>query len=247
MSYFFAFNAIRTATASSEDPFYPASNLLLHPTYKEYRAAGTTATIVFDTVDVVPVDSLLLCGNNATGELQVTSITLEANASNVWTSPAYSTSYSLTADNLLNNLVHLDFPSKSYRYWRLTINNPVGSYAGFSNLFLGAKIDLPVDLGYTFSLLDRSDVNRGRYGQRFIDKLPDLRTFTASMSVMNQEERDTFASIAHYCSTHTPIWMVLNPGESLEEAGYFYFNKAPEFENQAYQLYNTSFELTEVV
>jgi hypothetical protein len=247
MSYFFAFNEIKAVTASSEDPFYPASNLLEHPTYKEYRAAGTSATLVFDLENTVPVDSLLLCGNNATAQIQVTSITLEANTSNVWTSPAWSTSYELTLDNQLHNLVHLDFPSRSYRYWRLTISNPTGSYAGFSNIYLGSKIELPVDLGYTFGLAGRSEVARGRYGQRFIDKLPDLRTFNASMSVMNQTERDSFASIAHYCSTHTPFWMVLTPGSSVFEGGYFYFDKAPEFENQAYQIYNTSFELTEVV
>ncbi len=41
--------------------------------------------------------------------------------------------------------------------------------------------------------------------------------------------------------------MVLSPGESLYEAGYFYFAETPSFENQAYQLYNTEFTLEEVV
>lgn len=247
MSYFFAFNEIKSATADDEDSFYPASNLLEHPTYKEYRAVGTTAHIVLDLQNFVSVDTLLLCGNNATGELPITSLTLEAHPSNSWSSPAFTQSYDLTLDNQLYNLVHLEFSQKTFRYWRITVNNPTGSYVGFSNIFLGSKIDLPVDLGYTFGVSDRSEVAKGRYGQRFIDKLPDLRTFTASMSVLNQEEKDSMESIVNYCSTHTPFWLVLNEGESLLEAGYFYFDKAPQFENQAYQLYNTSFELTEVV
>ena len=247
MSYFFAFNEIKNVTASSEDPFYPASNLLLHPTYKEYRAATTTATLVFDMLNIVTIDSLLLCGNNATADIQVTSLTLEANTTNSWVTPAFTLTHELALDNQINNLVHLSFAQQAFRYWRLTINNPTGNYAGFSNLYLGSKTELAVDLGYTFSVVSRSDVNQGRYGQRFIDRLPDLRTFSCSMSVMNQIERDALVAMIRQCSTHTPIWMVLNPGESLEEAGYFYFDSAPQIENQAYQIYNTSFELTEVV
>lgn len=247
MTYFFAFNEIRSVSASDEDSFYPASNLLEHPTYKEYRSSGTSGVLVFDLENVVPVDNFLLCGNNATGEIPATSIILEANSTNSWTTPAFSVTYDLTLDNQLHNFVHLEFAAQTFRYWRLTLQNPAGAYAGASNVFLGTKIDLPVDTGYTFGLTAQSEVAKGRYGQRFIDKLPDLRSFSCEMTAMNQAERDSLGSIAHYCSTHTPFWMVLNPGESVFEAGYFYFSKAPEFTNQAYQLFTASFELTEVV
>lgn len=247
ISHFFAFNEIRSVTADNEDPFYPASNLLEHPTFKEFRSQTESAVLVFDLLNTTPVDSLLLCGNVSTGEIQATSITLEANTSNVWTSPAHSQTYELTLDDQLHNLVYLSFETKAFRYWRLTINNPTGTYAGLSNVYLGPRTELAVDLGYTFSMMGRSDINKGRYGQRFIDKLPDLRQFECSMSVMNQAERDTLAAIVHSCSTHKPLWMVLSPGESLYEAGYFYFEETPEFENQAYRIYNTSFTLEEVV
>lgn len=246
-SHFFAFNEIKTVVADNEDPFYPASNLLLHPTYKEFRSQSDSAVLVFDLQNTTPVDSLLFCGSNATGEIQATSITIEANTSNVWTTPAFSMDYELTLDDQLYNLVYLQLGTKTFRYWRLTVNNPTGAYAGLSNIYLGSKTELAVDLGYTFSMLGRSDINKGRYGQRFIDKLPDLRQFECSMSVMNQIERDLLASIVHSCSTHKPIWMVLSPGESLYEAGYFYFTETPEFENQAYRIYNTGFTLEEVV
>lgn len=247
MSYFFAFNEIKSVTASSEDLFYPASNLLEHPTYKEYRAASTSATLTLDLGAFVSCDSLLLCGNNATRDLQVTSIRLEGNTTNSWTAPAFTLNHDVTLDGQLNNLVYVPFIAKAFRYWRLTVNNPGGLYVGFSNLFLGAKTDLPVDVGYTFTLADRSEISGGRYSQRFIDKLPDLRYFSCSMSAMNQPERDALAAIAHRCSTHTPLWMILNPGTSLEEAGYFYFDKAPQIENQAYQLYSTSLDMTEAI
>lgn len=246
-SHFFAFNEIKSVAVDSEDPFYPAANILEHPTYKEYRALTTVGRLIFDLQNTTPVDSFLLCGSNATGEIQATSITLEANTSNVWTAPAYSLSYELTLENQLYNLVYLQLPLSTFRYWRLTINNPTGSYAGASNVFLGRRTELPVDLGYTFTMMGRSDVTKGRYGQRFIDKLPDLRQFNGSMSVMNLEERDALAAMIHRCSTHTPLWMVLSPNESLYEAGYFYLSDTPEIENQAYHLYNTEFTLEEVV
>lgn len=246
-SHFFAFNEIKGVSAGSADPFYPASNLLEAPTYLEFRSTLTTDSLVFDLQNVVPVDSVLLCGSNVSGELQFTTITIEANTTNSWSAPAYSSSHEVTLDEQLHNLVYLSFDKKMFRYWRIVLENPTGSFVGLSNIFIGSRIELPVDLGYSFSMVGKSDVSKGRYGQRFIDKLPDLRAFTASMSVMNQAERDSLASIVHFCSTHKPIWMVLSPGESLMEAGYFYFTKTPEFENQAYHIYNTSFELEEVV
>ncbi len=246
-SHFFAFNEVRTVTADNEDPFYPASNLLEHPTYKEFRSQATSAVLVFDLQNTVPVDSILLCGSNATGEIQATSLLIEANTANVWTAPAFSMEHELTLDNQLNNLVYLQLATQTFRYWRVTVQNPTGPYAGLSNIFIGARTELAVDLGYKFRMMNQSDVTKGRYGQRFIDKLPDLRMLDASMSVMNLEERDLLAAMTHKCSTHTPLWMVLSPSESLYEAGYFYFSETPDVENQAFHLYNTGFKLEEVV
>jgi hypothetical protein len=245
LSYFYAFNEIRSVTPSSEDAFYPASNLLEHPTYKEYRADTTEATLLLDLNYMATCSSLLMCGNAATGNMQLTSIILEANTANLWTSPAFSVSYELTTDNQINNLVALHFSPQTFRYWRLTVKNPGGAYVGISNLFLGSRIELPVDIGYSFTLLSRSEISRGRYGQRFIDKLPSIRRLDVSMSVMNETERSQLESITHYCETHTPLWILLDSG--LLEGGYFYLDKSPKFENQAYKLYNTSLELTEVV
>lgn len=246
-SHFFAFNEIRAATASDEDPFYPVANLLEHPTYKEYRSQTSEAVVVLDLSLTTPVDSFLLCGNNASGEIQATTLRLEANTTNSWDEPAFTIDHELTPDNQLSNLVYLSFESQSFRYWRLTIQNVGGLYAGASNIFIGRRIELSVDIGYTFRMVSRSEVNKGRYGQRFIDKLPDLREFDCAMSTMNQVERNLLDSIIHKCSTHTPLWMVLSPGLSLYEAGYFYFAETPEIENAAYQLYNASFTLEEVV
>jgi hypothetical protein len=245
LSYFYAFNEIRSVTPSSEDAFYPASNLLEHPTYKEYRADTTEATLLFDLNHMATCDSLLMCGPAVSGGMQLTSIILEANTTNLWTTPALSISYDLTADDQINNFVALHFAASTFRYWRLTIKNPGGSYVGLSNLFLGSRTELPVDIGYTFSLMSRSEVAKGRYGQRFIDKLPSIRKLELSMSVMNESERSQLESITHHCETHTPLWILLD--SNLLEGGYFYLDKSPEFENQAYKLHNTSLELTEVV
>ena len=246
-SHFFAFNTIKAASSANEDPFYPASNILERPTYKEFRSTTTTAVIVFDLWSVTAIDSLLLCGNNAAGSLQATSLLLEGSMTNAWTTPPYSISYDLTFDDQQSNLVYLQLPTKSFRYWRLTLQNPGGAYAGISNCFLGLKTCLSVDIGYKFSKVGPSIVNKGRYGQRFIDKLPDLRMFECSMSVMNQTESDQLSAIIDGCGTHTPIWMILSPGLSSREAGYFYFADTMPIENLAYQLYNASFTLEEVV
>ncbi|MFW7381472.1 MAG: hypothetical protein ACOH5I_21870 [Oligoflexus sp.] len=246
-SKFAVYNEIQSVTTDSENALYPASNILLNPTYKEYRATTTEAALIFDLGTARTVDTLFFCGNNATGELPVASFTLKANATDSgWDTPAYESSlHTLTTDQLTYNLVHLAFTERSFRYWRLEISNPGGEYTGLSSVYLGSHVTLPVDIGYTFARRSLSKVSKGRYGQRFVDKINTIRTFECSMSALNKEERDLLSGIFDYCDIDTPFWLYLDTDDSELQAGYFYFESIGEFENIAYRLYNSSFDLEE--
>lgn len=81
-------------TGSTEDSFFPASNLKSTFSSKVWRSTTASANVVFDFVTTEPVDTLIVKSHYDTGRGFLGSLTFEANATNVWTSPAFSTTVS---------------------------------------------------------------------------------------------------------------------------------------------------------
>ena len=247
-----------TVTASDEDVFYPASNLQHMHTVKEWRTNDGTlsATIVFDMQTPVNVDSFLMVGNNSTGNLQVATIKVEGNPTDVWTSPGYdSGTLNLDSNELEENFYYLDIGStQTYRYWRITVTNGT-DYVGFSNCFLGEKVELTNNAfryGWSWNRKDRSTVQEGRYGQRFIDRISDQKMITGEFEYLNTTEFGTLETLTNYCGVYRPVWLMIDVDEEIVAkrelfGGYFLFDQRPTFINSAYSLYNTKFELTETI
>jgi len=241
-------NLIKTATANSQNTFYPASNLLLNPTYKEYRNTTNTANIVFDCEQPQPADTLFLCGNNGTSVLALTSFVLKANpVDSGWNTPAFSVSHTVTADEQENGIVFKEFATQSFRFWRIEVENVGDSYVGLSNIFIGSSSTIDIAIGYSFSRESLSNVSQGRYGQKFIDKVNTVKVFDCEVTAMNEVEKQVLDDIVDYADIDTPIWINLDTTDDNLEVAYVQFEENPTMENLAYRLYSTSFTLREVV
>src|SRR4051812_33410514 len=78
-------------TASSASTNFPASNLKNTFRSKRWRSTGVTSEwVVFDVVTTEPIDSVVLLWSKEDGiRLSNTAVVkIQANATNVWTSPA---------------------------------------------------------------------------------------------------------------------------------------------------------------
>lgn len=247
-----------TITAADEDIFYPASNIKHLHSVKEFRTnTGTlTTTIVFDMQAAVNVDSLCLVGNNSTGSLALTSVKLQGNSTDTWGSPAYdSGTLTMTSNELEENFVARDLGATyTYRYWRLTVTNST-DYAGFSNIFLGEKLELAnqdFTYGWSWQRVDRSTVQEGRYGQRFIDRISDQRLISGEFEYLNTTEFESLEQMTNYCGVYRPVFLLVDPDQNITTkkeifGGYYLFDKRPEYINTAYSLFNTKFELSECI
>ena len=67
------------------------------------------------------------------------------------------------------------------------------------------------------------------------------------MSTMTLAEKDEIEAVFDYCDIDKPLWVYVDTTQDETEAGIFRVTSPPVFETVAYQLYNTSFELEEVV
>lgn len=236
--------------SGGENPFYPLTNLTHPHALKTYRSSGSaTAVVVFDFQTPATIDTFLSVGSSI-GTLDLTDVLIEANATDSWTSPAFSTS--VTDFDYQANFASKFFTAETYRYWRLTLTGTAG-YVEVGKIFLGSSVSLTnnnVAIGFEFGEDDLSEVVKGRYGQRFVDEITDVTTLKGSLSLLDKDELDTIKGMFDYCGKSRPVWVVTDPGELIVNnkdmlSGYFYFVDRPRFKNDFFGLYSTSFELEE--
>ena len=237
-------------SSGGENPFYPVSNLKHPHALKTFRSStSVTSVIVLDFQNIVNVQAFLAIGSSI-GTLDLTAVTIEANALDIWTSPAFS--YTVTDFDYTENFASAFFATQSYRYWRLTLTGTSG-YVEVGKLFLGDVTQFTsnnVSIGFQHGREDLSTVVKGRYGQRFIDVITDLKQFKGSIGLMTLAEQATLAAMYDYLGKSTPFWFVPDPDQLIVDnkdrlSGYYYFTERPQFTNDFFGLYSSQFELEE--
>ncbi|MCP3682363.1 MAG: hypothetical protein GY861_06695, partial [bacterium] len=133
-----------TITASSENPDYLFSTALID---NRLSRVGQTLNdgsqwVKFVYSGAVDVDTVAVLGNNFTSSATVK---IQANATDVWTSPTVDQSLTYTKDNRRSTELGRDVgvwsyqfsTTQSYRYWRLTVDD-------------GSNLDTYIEIGFVF-------------------------------------------------------------------------------------------------
>ena len=163
----------------------------------------------------------------------ISAVTIEANATNSWGSPAFSTT--VTDFDTEENLASVAFGStQTYRYWRFTFTSSTAPVE-VSNIFLGLKTELTnqgIALGWKFTRIDNTEIVVNRYGQKFIDTSTDIKKIEASMTVLNVTEMESMNDVFDYCGNSKPVWVIVDPSETIVNnkdrfAGMYYFKERP--------------------
>ena len=255
---FFYFNLVTQSTtlisAVNEDAFFPASNLKDPRKTKIFRTSEgiVDLAVVFDFITTEAVSSVLIqAGPEGLGFSG--NITVEANATNVWTGPAFSTT--LTPDETFSNGI-VSFPEKSYRFWRITCSNPGGDYVELGKVFIGKELiinplnDRNINFGWRLKSDDNSKVVKNRYGERFIDVINKTIGIRANFKYLSKIEMANLMGMYNYCGISVPAWLVIDEDELFSDNKhrfyvYGYFKDIPELVNNVFSLYDLSFEIEE--
>lgn len=245
-----------TLTSGTADAFFPLANLSHNHTTKEFRTTSlTTAYIDYNLIDDVQPDSFLVCGNKVTGELHVATIQIKGSTVSNFSSGYDSGIITLGQDDLSETFKYISLaPTRAYQYWRIILTNDTG-YIGCSNMFLGAELGLTtnaITYGWDFTRIDRSTVQEGRYGNRFVDRISDQKQINVSFELLNKNEFELIEEMTTFCGVSEPLWLVIDPNEVIINnanifSGYFFLTQRPVFSNPAFSLMNTSLSLIEVI
>ena len=165
-------------TASSQQANFAVSNLVNPFRSKVWRSTGCASEwVTFDFATAVQVDTCCLFWSKENGPKLTTAatITLQGNATNSWSSPAFSTSLSVNNTYSIASYFTANGTNQTYRYWRITIADPLNGF-GYVELgvaFMGVSVALPnTSNGFKYSLTDLSNVITTAFGHRYVDKYP---------------------------------------------------------------------------
>lgn len=212
---------------STEDPSFPASNLKNQLRANTWRTTSTTAqSVVIDLRTSEAVDMVVLVFDPMVGIGFTNSavIKIQANATNVWTSPAYEQSLVIDEDNGIASLFLSS--DQTYRYWRLYISDPGNAlgYLEVSKLLLGKATQLlqMPNIGFAYNTKDQSKSQKTEYGHEYVDIYPNRKAIDFNYTVITQEDMETLANIYERVGSVRCVGVALDPTETLFDKDRFF-------------------------
>lgn len=243
-----------TKTGSNENSLFPVSNLASNFRTKVFRSTTNTDNIVFDLGSIEDVDTIAIVDNWKSGFGFTGNVTIEANATDSWSSPAFSDT--LTPDTVHGVGIKELSATQSYRFWRLSFTSTLG-YVEVSNVFIGTKTAIStngIDYNWRYTAKDLKKEKKNRYGQKFIDDVASQRILSGlKMSVVNTTELDKLFEVFDLCRTVQPFFVKIGDGSNYiltdEDRlnGQYFFQKEISPVNFTSGFYNVSFNLEEAM
>jgi len=236
-----------TITTSSSDANFPSSNIK-HPfRSKRWRATGcTTENLVFDLQTTEEINSVVLLWPKEDGIRLTNSavIKVQANATNVWTSPAVD--QTLTINNIYSVASHFFSTDQSYRYWRILItdaSNPWG-YIELGTVWLGKSLEIDnAENGFKYRLLDRTKTTETDFGHKYNDEYPITASLKFNYKYLDYSDIEILENAFRTNGTRKPVLVALDPTSSVYNKDHFliYGNMGKQFEltHVNYDLFNS--------
>lgn len=208
-----------TVTTSSNDPSFPGSNLRKPFRSHKWRATDCDSeSVTFDMLTTEAVDSVVLMWPLEDG-IKLTPaavVTIQANATNVWTSPAFEQVIPIS-DNY--SIASLFFDTdKNYRYWRITIEDPTNpwGYVELGQVWIGKS--LPVEAaqnGFRFVLSDQSKITQTDFGHTYADEYPTLSSIAFSYAYLDYDAVVTLENAYRTNGNRKPVMVCVDPFEAV--------------------------------
>lgn len=238
-------------TATTENALYPLANFKDPRKTKVYRSTGTSTSIVFDFVTTEAVDSILLVPHAKNGWGFDTPVTVEANATNTWGAPAFTTTIVSGDVDQAMEICIKEFAAQSYRFWRLTFTGT--SYVEVAKIFIGSLLEVGTgrtfEFGWYYQERDLSRASFNRYGQKFVDVTSSQKIIACEFALLNRDEIDSLFQLWDVNKTYVPFWMWVDGVNTLNNtkrhAGVFYFDQMPAAQNTFHALYSMAMQLSE--
>lgn len=235
-----------TVTASTENAFFPVQNIQDSRRTKVFRSTTNSDSVVFDFQEASEFDSIIIVDNPSSG-FGISTITLEANATNTWGAPAFSQSVTYSTEY---GIGIVEFTAQTYRFARLVLTSTLG-YCELSKVFIGKKIETSrgINQGWTYRDSDLSTITENRYGQKFVDLRERQRVFNGSMSNLDQGDMDLIFEIYDDKGISKPFYIQIGCADGISDIRRFtsmvYLTSIPTITNRFFNNYALSLSMEE--
>jgi hypothetical protein len=203
-----------TLTASNENGSFPVGNIQDTILASVFRSTSTSVNIVIDLGVAKTCDIFFLAKHNMTSSATVT---LEANSSDVWTSPPFSESITV------EDLIAADFTAASYRYWRLVIADGTNTdgYIKIGGLGLGEYYAVPgIGIAYQVNHFSTALKYTSQSGQVYGSSGVFYRSVNVQIPYVTQAQRVEIESCFNTKDWYTPFYVQFNESCVSENALY---------------------------
>lgn len=209
-------------TTTTENAQFPKSNILDYRTTKVYRSTACSEIIVFDLQTTESVDSIILSPDKINGFNLLSPITIEANATNEWASPAFSTT--ITALDSKNGVAFkLLESSEEYRFWRMSLSGT--DYVELSYVYIGAKTVLDnersISYGWSFVENDIKSERSNQYGQEFVDEIGTRKEVQFNLDAMDKNNMEKLFALFNERRTTKPFFIFIGCDNMINDSNRF--------------------------
>lgn len=253
MIQFFSQNLIynSTLTASTTNAQYPVANIQSDLRTKVWRSTSNSDNLVIDLGAAQDIDAICLSANWKNG-FGVSAVTIEANATDSWGSPAYTTTITLNTD--YNHAFKVLSAAQNYRFWRLVLTSTLG-YCELSYIYIGKKTAFTtngISYNWNFREDDLTTSQKTVYGQEYFDDFGTQKQLSnLSFQVLNTTELDQVFEIYDNCRTIKPFFVKIGDdtdtiiSDEDRLSGLYKLTENPQITNISSGFYNTTMSLRE--
>lgn len=216
-------------------------------------ACHTKESVVFDLQTIQDISSIVILWPKEDGiRLSDDAILkIEANATNSWSGPAVS--QILTIDNDYLVASHFFSSVQTYRYWRVTVEDPKNSnlFVELGMVWIGENIEFnEPQNGFKINVSDTSTVSRTDFGHEYVDEYPNVVSLEFGYSYIGYSTAQIMENAFRQNGVRKPVLIVFDETEQVFNKDHFLiygkFDKDFALNHVMYDMFNGVVKITEL-
>ncbi len=188
---------------------HTGANIAIHTEERLILDLSTTETISLFALIEDPVNNFQFSAG--------ATLKIEGNATNVWTSPSFSTTF--TIDTKYRNALEIFSPAQTLRFWSIEIIDPTNPnlFVELSKAFLDDPLELtqPPDIGFTYVTTDPSRQIETPFGHRYADSFPQRKTLSFNHTALLEADQLLLETLFFNKGNSIPIAVSLDSPELI--------------------------------
>lgn len=216
-------------------------------------AIHTEEWLAFDLKTTEEIDSVVMLWPKGNIRLSPDAVvTVEANATNEWSNPAFSHEMTINETYEIASL-YLTTP-ETYRFWRVKIEDKTNPYlyVSLGVLILGKAETLQnPDNGFSWSISDLSQTTSNEFGNSWVDEFPQLNTLSINFNLLDYEIAEAMEVMFKQVGNRKPVFIALEEsGSVFNKDNYAIYGKLGDsfgLNHIMYKYLSSSLTITEVL